>query len=357
MHKWLCGILAIFIAVIYFNLYYAADARIPSQGMEYTQETLRFSSKCKKFELVSNSEMDLLIKSGTPHCKATKWAGYQVYLTSLSSRFGLFPIVVYSNSDKPSSFIVHIHGGPRKMVGLYDPMLIYGKMPQNISFVRPTYSGSLNRTNYPSVDLYQALDEINETLRSVRLSGLSLLLSADSAGAPLVERVCQQKCAEKRIYIAPMLLSPHDTSISNFRNSKICLSYKPPKECTNQNISLDRLHIFDRMSGNKMEYNSNGTYKIKPIELDGDRQLHAFYGDREYKLEQPVLYYNGKCPDIIYDRKDSIIGVNFIKSATASKCDNQLHVIENFRHPTFERMTTGATLYWQIASERLRAGS
>ncbi len=311
-------------------------------------------SNCASFSDVNNNQMDVFIKSGLPLCKKTKWGKYDVYLTNFESSYGDFPVVIYRDSAIIHKVVVHIHGGPRSLVGLVEPILIYGKAAKNIAFVRPTYIGSLNRTNYPAQDYVDAVDEIRKTILIARSLHAQTFLSADSAGAFLLQKSCDRKCRETFIFLAPMTLSPHDTTILNRRNSAFCLNNSQEKSCQENIIDKDiNANFFGKMFANKIVKTREGKYSSYKIIIDGNTQSEMFYGDKIYRADFNFFENSKSCNHIIYDTRDPIIGVKKIETFMTHFCRNYLHHVENFKHPSFLNAAGGIALYWDIIEDRL----
>lgn len=309
-------------------------------------------TQCDSFESIPNDQFDILVKSGNPVCKKTKWGRFSVYLATLKSQSGDFPIVVYKDVSSPSNIVVHIHGGPRILTGLIEPMLMYGRPLASSFFVRPTYMGSLNRTKYPKPDLNDAVDEVKQTIKTVRLSKLPIVLSADSAGSFILKKSCDVFCHEQIIYIAPMTLSPIKTSILNKKNSLYCTINISSDICNSPETDSKYIQFFPDMQGNSPKSIvdlANGTFLVH---LDGNNQFMKFFGSEVFFREFYLFDLETQCADVIYDKLDPIIGVQNIEHYMKPNCPSYLHNVENFRHSLFINSASGISIYWDIVRNR-----
>lgn len=346
------GIFVIFFCVVVFFYYYAFATTAAVVPKKRVNELHPLQTQCSSFESISNDQFDLLVKKGIPSCKKTVWGRFSVYLTILKSQSGDFPIVVYENASKPSNAIIHIHGGPRILTGLIEPMLIYGRPLANSAFIRPVYMGSLNRTRYPKPDFGDAVDEIRQTIKTVRLSKLKILLSADSAGSFILKKSCIDFCLESTVYIAPMTLNPHNTSNLNKNNSFYCLKNPASNACNTRYINDSNIRFFADMRGNSFSHSKELLNSYPSVQLDGNDQFRKFFGNEVFYEDFRFFSSEDRCADVIYDELDPIIGVQNIERYMHVKCPDFLHKVKNFRHSFFVNSAYGISVYWNIVKER-----
>lgn len=350
------GIQAIHSLILRFLIFVSSIFALAGPANSTELSSVPFKSNCASFQDVDNRTMDVDIKSGLPMCKATTWASFRVYLTWVRVGNRALPIVVYNNDSSVETVVVYIHGGPRQLVGLIDTTLLYGSPINKLSFVRPTYIGSLNRTNYPRQDFEMAIDEIRETIGLARKSGLRTVLSADSAGSLLLGKACQEMCDEHRVLMAPMLKSPHDTSLANVKISSACQADPSNAACKRKSLNGLNAQVFGNMLGNRIVTDKTGRrFKSTKVIIDGNRQAILFYGVNEYMKPNDTLIDQDTCFDIIYDADDPVIGVERIELLQKRGCAKQLHRVQNFRHPLFVNLTSALAIYWNQVRTRARA--